>query len=111
MFLDDFNFPEPDTAVVRGQPRDYMQRTPTADDVLLVVEVTVTSHARDRRKAGTYARARVAEYWMLDVEARTLTVHRESHGQRHGSVTVMGEQDVALPPGAHARLAVREMLP
>lgn len=42
----------------------------------LVVEVAQSSHARDREKARHYAAADVPEYWIVDVPARTVTVHR-----------------------------------
>src|SRR5690348_17305516 len=51
------SLPEPDVAVVRGSPRDLLDRHPAAADLALVVELSVTSHALDRAKATTYAAA------------------------------------------------------
>jgi Uma2 family endonuclease len=111
LLLDDFNFPEPDVAVIRGEPREYMDRLPTGTDVLLVVEVTVTSHARDRRKIRTYARAGIAEYWILDVPARTLTVHRNPRAEGYRLVEILDDEAEVPLPGTPAKLAVREILP
>src|SRR5690349_838232 len=62
--------PEPDVAVVPGGPDDY-QTAPTA--ALLVVEVSDASLAYDRgRKASLYARAGIADYWIVSLRHRQL---------------------------------------
>src|SRR5688572_17032238 len=61
--------PEPDIVVTRGEPRHYMQRHPTAADVALVIEVADSSLLRDRRKRKIYARAGVAQYWIIDLNS------------------------------------------
>lgn len=98
--LDDYNLPEPDVAVVRGAAMDYYQRLPTGADVPLVVEIAMTFQSRDRRKARLYARAGVEVYWILDVRARTLTVHREPGPEGYADVRVLARTDaVAVRPG------------
>jgi Uma2 family endonuclease len=61
----------PDLMVIDSQPRG--QHPSTAH---LVIEVSVSTHARDHWKAEKYAGAGVREYWLIDVPGRTLTVHR-----------------------------------
>jgi Uma2 family endonuclease len=61
----------PDLIVVEPLPRS---RQPTT--ALLVVEVAQTSQARDRDKARDYAAADVPEYWIVDLAARNVVVHR-----------------------------------
>lgn len=66
------NEPEPDLAVVRadGTPSD---QHPGA--AALVIEVSGASLRKDRGvKAGVYARFGVAEYWIVNVEARVVEV-------------------------------------
>ena len=54
--------PEPDGAVVRGQPRDYADRLPSATDVHAVIEVSDSSLEYDRTtKLALYARAAIAQ--------------------------------------------------
>jgi Uma2 family endonuclease len=65
--------PEPDVALVEPDP-DIHRRPATAH---LVVEVSVTSHAKDRRKAGVYARAGVPRYWHVDLPAAEVFEHTE----------------------------------
>jgi len=61
----------PDLIVVDRLPRSQQPTT-----ALLVVEVAQTSEARDREKARDYAAADVPEYWIVDLRARKVTVHR-----------------------------------
>ena len=64
--LDETSEPEPDVVVVPGRPRDYRDAHPSRP--VLVVEVADTSLALDRlRKAGLYARAGIADYWVVNL--------------------------------------------
>ncbi|MGL4554823.1 MAG: Uma2 family endonuclease [Gemmataceae bacterium] len=68
--------PEPDVAVVAGTFEDYLDHHPTT--ALLIVEVSVSTLAYDRgRKASLYARAGVADYWIVNVPDLQLEVHRD----------------------------------
>ena len=74
--LDDRSEPEPDVCVVRGSPRDYVQAHPTHP--ALVVEVAQLGLRRARgRKVRAYARARIGDYWIVNLVDRVLEVHRE----------------------------------
>ncbi len=52
--------PEPDLAVVSGNPDDYREAHPTTADV--VIEVAISSEGVDREKASLYSAAGVSEY-------------------------------------------------
>jgi len=69
----DDSAPEPDIAVVRGEPPQHTDHPTTA---LLVIEVSHTTLARDRKLDRLYAAAGVPEYWILDVRRRQLELHR-----------------------------------
>src|SRR5436190_5599471 len=76
IILDDRSEPEPDVCVVRGSPRDYAAAHPTRP--ALIVEVAQSGLALARgRKAAAYARAGIADYWILNLDGRVLEVHRE----------------------------------
>lgn len=116
--LDPSSEPEPDVAVVRGAPRDFLVDHPSRP--ALIVEVSDESLGFDRATKGRlYARARVREYWIVNLRARVLEVRRrplqstrEPHGWRYGSVTVHGPGDVVSPlAAARARIRVAELLP
>lgn len=48
-----------------------------------VIEVSVTSQLRDRRKIGIYAAANVAQYILIDVPARTARIYRIPNGTQY----------------------------
>ncbi|MDX6718031.1 MAG: hypothetical protein QOJ63_285 [Solirubrobacteraceae bacterium] len=61
----------PDLTLVAPLPRSEQPST-----AHLVIEVAQSSQARDHEKARDYASADVDEYWIVDLLARTVTVHR-----------------------------------
>ena len=73
--LDDESEPEPDIAVVPGVPDDYARAHP--ERAVLTVEVAESSLALDRRHKGSlYARAGLADYWIVNLVDRVLEVYR-----------------------------------
>ena len=74
--LDDDSEPEPDVAIVSGEPRGYVQHHPST--AALVVEVADSSLRLDRRvKVALYARARLPEYWIVNLVDAAVEVHRD----------------------------------
>jgi Uma2 family endonuclease len=70
--LDANNEPEPDLAVVRAGRRVKGRHPTTA---ALVIEVADDSLRRDRGvKAALYARHRIREYWIVDLQGETVEV-------------------------------------
>lgn len=88
-----------------------LSRREQPETALLVVEVAQTSQARDREKAADYARAGVGDYWLVDLPARTVTVHRRPASEGYRSVASVGDGETLRPlaPGAPA-LSVSELL-
>src|SRR5262249_2923372 len=74
--LDVRSEPEPDICVVRGSPRDYVDAHPTRAALIVEVALAGLTVAR-RRKAIAYARAGIADYWIVNLVYRVLAVHRE----------------------------------
>ncbi|MGH7233770.1 MAG: Uma2 family endonuclease [Nitrospiraceae bacterium] len=76
LVIDPDSEPEPDLAVVKGTPRDYVKAHPHT--AVLVVEVADTSLSLDReRKLPMYARAGIPEYWIINLTERCLEVYRD----------------------------------
>ena len=70
--------PEPDLAVVRARADHYEDAHPTAEDALLVIEVSDSSRRADLgRKAPWYAEAQIPEYWIVDLTRDRIVVHRD----------------------------------
>jgi Uma2 family endonuclease len=74
--LDDRSEPEPDVCVVRGSPRDYVDSHPARPALIVEVAQSGLGIARGR-KAVAYARARIGDYWIVNLTGRRLEVHRE----------------------------------
>ena len=69
------NHPEPDIAIVRGTPEDYLDRYPTIEDILCLIEVSDASLRRDTTtKLQEYADTNVAMYVVLSVPDRSAAV-------------------------------------
>lgn len=70
--------PEPDLAIVRGNPLDFGDKHPGPDAIALVIEVAEASYKRDSTlKLSSYARAGVREYWIVNLNAQQLEVYRQ----------------------------------
>jgi len=75
--LDDHSEPQPDLVLLRPREDFYAQAHPRPVDVLLAIEVGDSSARFDERvKAPLYARAGIAELWLVDVEAEVVMVCR-----------------------------------
>jgi Uma2 family endonuclease len=115
--LDDESEPEPDLAVVSGGPRDY---TDHPSRPALVVEVADSSLALDRKHKGSlYARARLPEYWIVNLVDRVLEVYREpglDAGAQYGwayrvLLTLRAGEHVTPFAAPSARIVVADFLP
>jgi Uma2 family endonuclease len=76
IILDDRSEPEPDVCVVRGSPRDYVDAHPRHPALIVEVAQSGLRIARGRKARG-YARARITDYWIVNLVDRVLEVHRE----------------------------------
>ena len=116
--LDDESEPEPDLAVVPGRPTDYREAHPARP--ALAVEVAESSLVFDRQqKSSLYARAGVADYWIVNLVDRVLEVYRDPepdpsapYGWRYRSVTALAPPALVTPLAfTSSRIAVADLLP
>jgi Uma2 family endonuclease len=116
--LDDESEPEPDLAVVPGSPEDYRRAHPSR--AVLTLEVAQSSLSIDReRKGSLYARAGLADYWVLNLIDRVLEVYREPavdaaapFGWRYARREVIAASGRVMPLSAPgAMVAVADLLP
>lgn len=116
--LDDESEPEPDVSVAAGRPLETTEAKPSR--LALVVEVAQSSLAFDREYKGSlYARARVPEYWIVNLVDRVLEVYRDpmldagaSYGWAYRSVQSLRSGEHVSPLAAPtARVPVLGLLP
>lgn len=115
--LDEESEPEPDVAVVPGTPEDYGSAHPSR--AVLIVEVSESSLAFDRgHKGSVYARAGIADYWIVNLVDRVLEVYREPapdaaapFGARYARCEVLDPSRRLSPLAApNSDIFVRELL-
>ncbi len=94
--------PEPDLAVVPGRPRDYRGHPTTADLVVEVSDTSLDFDVNDKRLI--YARAGIRDYWVVDVNGRTLLVYRDPQAGDYTTTQVLGPADAVAPLAAPTAL-------
>jgi Uma2 family endonuclease len=100
--LTDYSAPEPDFIVF---PNGLLQPGQHIRHGQLIMEVADSSLAYDRHeKASLYAKARIPEYWILNVRGRCLEVHRDPvddptalFGASYRTRTVLAESGTVSP--------------
>lgn len=116
--LDDDSEPEPDISVVPGSFRDYRDGHPPR--AALIVEVAESSSRLDRGEKGSlYARAGLADYWIVNLVDRVLEVYRDPaadvgapYGWRYASAVTLRAGDVVTPLAApHSPIPVVDLVP
>lgn len=92
------NEPEPDLIVLARPSREIRSGNPQPSDIRLLVEVSDTTVKFDLTvKARLYARAGIAEYWVVDVPARRIVVHRDPQDGQYRSVVAYSENESVRP--------------
>ena len=93
---------EPDIAVF---PKELFKKSSQGfarldpGEAHLVIEVAASSLAYDKGlKARLYARHRVREFWVVDVNERTAWVHTGPNGDAWSSVVMRGPQEALTTP-------------
>jgi Uma2 family endonuclease len=115
--FDEESEPEPDLSVVRG-PLHHSSEAPSS--LALVVEIAESNLTIERDfKGSLYARARVPEYWIVNLRGRLLEVYREPVADASALYGWAYRSVERLQTGAHvsplaartARVSVLDLLP
>lgn len=108
--------PEPDGAVIVGEPAAYRDRNPGPSDCCLVIEVADSSLDNDRGvKQRIYATAGIPAYWIVNIRHNTIEVYEQPDAQTHEYRVrrdrLPGETiDFTLPTGAALQVVVSEIV-
>ncbi|MBI3799837.1 MAG: Uma2 family endonuclease [Deltaproteobacteria bacterium] len=111
--LDDWSEPEPDVAICRLDPDDYMRAHPKAGDVLLVIEVAEASLSYDRSgKVAAYAGSGIPVYWIVNLVDRRIEAlsDPDSAARRYRTEKHAVAGDMLQLPGG-VLLAAADILP
>src|SRR5947209_13685712 len=93
-----YSEPEPDIVLLYSADPQFFTRHPGPDDIALLIEVADATFAFDRStKYRLYARARIQEYWIIDIPNRRAVMCRSPQGDDYRSVTIFNEQDTIAP--------------
>ncbi|BAZ39964.1 hypothetical protein NIES4101_59210 [Calothrix sp. NIES-4101] len=110
--------PEPDVAIIRGQTRDYFERHPGSEDVVLVVEIANSTLERDRNyKQRIYARAGIPIYWIVNLVERIIEIYtqpdngEEAIYKQRQDYDLSMQIDVVIENYKFGSLNVRDLLP
>lgn len=100
--------PEPDVAVV--EDHDYRTRHPSW--AALLVEVADSSRVTDLEvKPGLYAGAGVPEYWVVDLVAREVVVHRNPGEDAYGTVEAVRRGTLESRADPRVRVDLSRLFP
>ena len=89
ILLNASSLPQPDLAILRRREDFYRTQRPGPADILLIIEVADTSLHFDRTiKLPRYARAGIAEFWLVDLQARLLEAHRRPAPDGYEDITL-----------------------
>ena len=111
--LNDWSEPEPDLAVCVLEPHRYTRAHPLPEQIVLICEIASSSLGYDRtEKAAAYAASGIPEYWIVDVDRRSIHVLRDPDRdeRRYRIEETVGEDGEVVAPGG-ARIAAADVLP
>jgi Uma2 family endonuclease len=110
--------PEPDFSITLGPGTRYAERHAGPDEVLLVVEIADSSLPMDTgEKLQLYAEAGIPQYWVVNLQARLVTVYTRPRGGRsptyrtHHDYAIGSEVPVVIGKKTLGSIPVREILP
>ncbi|MEM6965266.1 MAG: Uma2 family endonuclease [Bacteroidota bacterium] len=87
--------PEPDMVIAKFRKDRYRKIHPTADDAYLVIEVSDSTLRTDRNvKLPLYARAKIAEYWIVDAKKEQIEQYHSPEADKYISKKIWKKQDV-----------------
>ncbi len=113
--IPDYDEPEPEIAVVRGDDDLYLNRHPGPGDIALIIEVSDSSLRRDRgEKCTIYARSGIPAYWIINLVDRQLECYSSPSGETYPPPAVLGDAefvDLIIDGRAASRIAIADLLP
>lgn len=93
--INDGSVVDPDIAILRRPNSQDEGKLPSPQDTLLLIEASHSSLHKDLlMKSELYASAQIVEYWVADIENKSLIVHRKPSGDRYHSIQTYRGNDL-----------------
>ena len=103
--------PEPDVIVLGKSGADVMTNEPCPEDIAFLVEVSYSTLDYDlTTKAGVYARAGIAQYFVIDIAGRVVYDHRLTAGGTYTRNTYAPGDALTLAAAPDLPLLVNDWL-
>ena len=111
--LDDFSEPEPDIVLAKPPRERYFEKHPTAQDILLIVEISDSTLGRDRFVKGlAYAKAGIQQYIVFNVQDQTIEDYRQPSADGYGAKqTYRSGEAFNLVAFPEIEIEIRDLLP
>jgi len=105
--------PQPDLSIAKGPVSDYDEKHPVAGDLIVVIEISKSSLASDRkRKLGLYAYSGIPEFWIVNLVDKQVEVYSVPVGETYSETKIYKAGDnlpLSFAPGKS--LPVAEFVP
>jgi Uma2 family endonuclease len=77
--------PQPDVAIVKNKPDNYLSSHPQTEDILLVIEVADSTLRYDQEtKLSLYAEDKITHYWLFNLVDKQLEMYSEPYQKLNG---------------------------
>lgn len=104
--------PEPDIVLARLPETLYDTRHPQPEDIYLLIEISYSTLDYDvDRKKQTYARAGIAEYWIIDLKNHQLLLFREPEEMDYKHQTRINAGMISALAFPDIQLQVERLIP
>ncbi|MCG8390641.1 MAG: Uma2 family endonuclease [Cytophagales bacterium] len=109
--INDLNEPEPDLTLLKLKEDYYADAHPTANDVLVIIEVSDTTYQYDREiKSPLYASAEIPEFWLVNVEKKEVEVYTSPAKGAYKKMEIFYPEDTLSLRFCNRSVAVKEIL-
>lgn len=111
LILGRYSAPEPDLMLLKPRADYYRRANPTAEDVLLAVEVSDSTWPYDRNiKAPLYARHGIREVWVVGLRQQELLCLRQPRNNEYAELeTVKLPKLVSISPLGEMRVDLSDL--
>ncbi len=93
-----YSEPEPDVTLLKKRDDYYRDAIPKAEDAYLVIEVADTTLVKDRGvKLAAYARAKIVEFWIVNLQEYVIEVYTNPLGSSYQTVRIVHRHETLSP--------------